>query len=83
MRTVDFAKVSANLEEYTRELDKSPLIITKRGKPVAALVAVDDLDIEALALSANLDFWAIIERSRARHAAEGGISSEDVRLRLV
>ena len=80
--TVDFAKVNANLEEYTRELDKSPLIITKKGKPVAALVAVDDLDIEALALSANPDFWAIIERSRSRHTAEGGIPSEEVRRRL-
>ena len=82
MKTVELAKINARLEEYTRELGKSPLIITKKGVPIAVLVAIDGIDVEALAVSANPDFWAIIEESRAAHDKEGGISSEEVARRL-
>jgi hypothetical protein len=37
---------------------------------------------EMVALSTNPQFMALIERSRARHRAEGGISSEEMRRRL-
>lgn len=36
-------------------------------------------DAESLSLSTNPKFLSIIERSRARHKAEGGIPIEDVR----
>ena len=38
--------------------------------------------LEAVALGKHPDFLALIERSRARQRAEGGISSEEMRRRL-
>ena len=39
-------------------------------------------DAEAISLSTNPRFLAIIERSRLRQKREGGISSEEMRRRL-
>ncbi|MCL0074055.1 DUF433 domain-containing protein [Dehalococcoidia bacterium] len=52
------------------------------GKPVAALVAIENADMETVSLSANPGFLSLIERSRVRQQAEGGISSEEMRRRL-
>jgi antitoxin (DNA-binding transcriptional repressor) of toxin-antitoxin stability system len=56
--------------------------LTVDGDPIAALVAVEKADLETLSLSTNPQFLALIERSRARQRAEGGISSEEMRRRL-
>ena len=82
MKTLEMAKATATLAEYAREVAVEPVIITVDGKPVAALVAIENTDLEAVSLSTNPKFLAIIERSRARHQAEGGIPSEEMRRRL-
>jgi antitoxin (DNA-binding transcriptional repressor) of toxin-antitoxin stability system len=58
------------------------VLLTIRGKPVAALVAVANADAETIALSMNDRFLSLIERSRARHKAEGGLSAAKMRKRL-
>ncbi len=82
MRTVELAQVKANLETYAREAEKSPVIITKNGKPIAALVAVDDFELELALTARNPNFLAIMERSRVREEAEGSISLEEMRRQL-
>ena len=42
----------------------------------------ENADLETVSLSTNPAFLALIERSRARHQAEGGLSSTEVRQRL-
>jgi antitoxin (DNA-binding transcriptional repressor) of toxin-antitoxin stability system len=59
-----------------------PLIVTKDGHTVAAVVPTDDADIEDMLLSLNPKFQSILERSQQRLESEGGISSEEVRKRL-
>ena len=56
--------------------------LTNKGQPVAALVPIDNADLETAALSTNPQFLALIERSRARVRKEGGISSEEMRRRV-
>ena len=63
-------------------LDKEPIILTVDGKPVAALMPIENADLETVALSTNPQFLALIERSRARQRSEAGISSEEMRHRL-
>jgi len=82
MKTLEMAKATASLAEYARDVDKEPVILTIDGKPVAALVPVENADIETVTLSAHPQFLAVIERSRARHKAEGGISAAEMRRRL-
>lgn len=82
MKTLELAKATASLADYAREVSKEPVIVTKGGKPVAALVAVENADLETVALSVDPQFLALIERSRTRHKAEGGISGSEMRRRL-
>jgi len=52
------------------------------GKPVAAVVPIENADLETVTLSTHPQFLALIERSRSRQKAEGGISSAEMRRRL-
>lgn len=79
MRTVEITEATGPLSEYARKARKGALVVTRRGKPVAAVVPVGGMDLESLSLSTNPDFIALIERSRARYRATGGLSLEDVR----
>jgi hypothetical protein len=52
------------------------------AKPVAALPAVEDEDMETPALSVDSTFLDLNERSRRRREMVGGISIDELRLRL-
>ena len=82
MKKLELSKATAPLAEYARDLNKEPVILTAAGKPIAALVAIENADLETVSLSTNPQFLALIERSRVRHKAEGGISSKEMRRRL-
>jgi len=82
MKKMEMEKATAPLLEYARDVRKHPVVLTVKGKPVAALVSVENADAETVSLSTNSRFLAVIERSRARHRAEGGISSAEMRRRL-
>jgi len=82
MKTLEIAKAKASLAKYARDVNKEPVILTKDGKPVAALVAIENADLETVTLSTSPQFLALIERSRARQESEGGISSTEIRRRL-
>lgn len=82
MKTLELARATASLADYARGVKKEPLVLTARGKPVAALVAIRNADFETATLSTHPRFLALIERSRVRQKAEGGISSQEMRRRL-
>jgi prevent-host-death family protein len=82
MKRVELAEATAPLSEYAQAVSQEPLIITIDGKPVAALVPIENADLETVTLSTHPQFLALIERSRARQKVEGGISSEEMRRRL-
>jgi len=82
MRTLEMSKATAPLAEYARDVNKEPMILTIGGRPVAALVPIENADLETVTLSTHPQFLALIERSRARQKAEGGISSTEMRRRL-
>ena len=82
MKKVEMAKATASLADYAREVSKEPVIVTVKGRPTAALVSIDNADLETISLSTNPEFIKLIERSRARQKAEGGISSAEMRRQL-
>jgi prevent-host-death family protein len=82
MKTVEMADAVSPLAEYAAKASAETVVVTRRGRPVAALVSVDGTDMETLSLATNPDFLAIIERSRARSPAGSGISTEEMRRRL-
>ncbi len=82
MKILEVAQATASLAEYAGDVKNEPLILTINGKPVAALVPLENADVETVTLSTHPQFLALIERSRARQKTEGGISSEEMRRRL-
>ena len=82
MKIVEQAEAKASLAAYTIDIAQEPVIVTVNGKPVAALVAIENADLETVSLSTNPAFLALVERSRARHRTEGGFSADEMRRRL-
>ena len=82
MKTVELTDATASLANYAKKAGKSAVVVTDKGRPIAALVGIADADWEAISLSTNPKFLAIIERSRQRYRREGGLTEEQVRERL-
>jgi prevent-host-death family protein len=82
VQLIEKSDATRSLAEYAEEIEAGPLVLTSHGKPVAALVSIQNADLETVSLSTNCQFLELIERSRARLRAEGGISSEEMRRRF-
>ncbi len=82
MKTLEVRRATAPLADCVQGVREEPVILTDGGKPVAALVSIENADLETVALSTHPDVLALIERSRARQRLEGGISSDELRRRL-
>ena len=82
MRTIELNEATGALGKYAQDAVKEPVVVLDHGKPIAALVAIENADLETVSLSSNPKFLAILERSRARHQAEGGVSAEEMRRRM-
>jgi len=82
MKTIEMTKAPASLAKYAREATKEAVILTDSGKPIAALVPIENADLETATLSTHPKFLALIEHSRACQKLEEGFSSEEMRRRL-
>lgn len=81
MKTVELKNASNTLAQYARTVDK-PLVVTRNGKPLAALVPIEEADLESLSLGTNPEFLALLEHSRRRLRSHGGVSAARMRKRL-
>ncbi|MCW5849412.1 MAG: type II toxin-antitoxin system prevent-host-death family antitoxin [Anaerolineae bacterium] len=79
MKVLEKEQASDSLSHYVEQVGEDTLIIVVNGKPVAALMSLEGVDDETIAVSTNPKFRAIIERSRRRDRLEGRLSSEEVR----
>ncbi len=78
MKTVEITE--ASLADYGREAGEKTWVLTRGGKPVAAVVPIPPgVDPETFALSHNADFIEIVNRSWKGYSEKGGISLEEVR----
>lgn len=82
MKVIRIEEATRSLADYACEGDAEAVVVTIDGKPVAALMPLENADLETVSLSTNPKFMRIIERSRKRHRKEGGISSAEMRRRL-
>ncbi len=82
MKIVEIAEAQATLAEYASVLTEEPVIITSNGQPIAALVTLENVDMETISLSTNPKFIELIERSRAKRRSESGVSGTEMRRRL-
>lgn len=83
MKVVEMKDATESLSAYAKKVKNEPVVVTMKGKPVAMLQPVGPhTDMENLAVTSSPKFQAIIAESRASLAAEGGISTEEMRRRV-
>lgn len=82
MKLIESVEAVGTLAEYASNIQQGPVIVTQQGRPIAALVPIENTDLETVSLSTNPQFLDLIERSRKRVQAEGGISSDEMRRRF-
>lgn len=82
MKVIEKSDATRTLAEYAEDILAGPVVLTSHGDPVAILVSIENTDLETVSLSTNQQFLDIIERSRTRVRAEGGVSSEEMRRRF-
>ena len=57
MRTIELKKASSPLAEYVTHLEDGALVVTRNGRPTAALVPLSsETDLESFGLSTNTEF---------------------------
>jgi prevent-host-death family protein len=82
MKVIEQTDATARLAEYVAEIANGAVIVTSDGRPVAALVPIENADVETVSLSTNREFPELIEHSRASVRAKGGVSSDEMRRRF-
>lgn len=82
MKVVDKHEATRTLADYASEIQGGAVIVTDNGRPVAALVPIENADLETVSLSTNRRFLDLIERSRSRAKDEGGVSADEMRRRF-
>jgi antitoxin (DNA-binding transcriptional repressor) of toxin-antitoxin stability system len=82
MKSVEIAEATAALKEYAEQLTKEPIVVTRRGKAIAALVRLRPSDLESLLVNENPAFKRIVRRSRASYKRDGGLTREQLEEQL-
>jgi prevent-host-death family protein len=73
MRIAPVAEVKARFSAYLKTSREGPVIVTRNGKPVAVLLAVEDEEeVERLVLAYSPRFQSILQAARQQiHTGEG------------
>jgi PHD/YefM family antitoxin component YafN of YafNO toxin-antitoxin module len=83
MKSVRLSAITGSLSDYAREGLREPVVVTRRGRPLVAVMPLTRFDDrESVSLATNAKFMEIIERSRARAREHGTIPLAEVRRRL-
>ena len=82
MKTIDVSQATDSLGRYARALESEPLVLTDGGRPIAALMPIDEADLDSVALGTDPRFLALIERARAEHRSGAGLPPDAVRREL-
>ena len=78
MRTLELSAASKPLAEYAKNLEGA-VVLTKRNKPIAALVSLKNVDRESLSLSSRPEFLKIIAKARGEFAAGRKLSLAEMK----
>lgn len=79
MNIAPLADVKARFSAYIKQLQASPVIITKNGKPVAVMMGIsDEDDLERIMLAVSPKFQALLDKAEKRIQETGGINHDDV-----
>ena len=80
MKIAPLAEVKDRFSAYIEECRESPIIVTRNGRPVAMIIAIEDEDdLDALLLAHNPRFVQLLDEARQRVRVTGGVSLAEMR----
>jgi hypothetical protein len=82
MKLIPLEKTALTLPEAAEMAKGDLVILTRNGKPLAAIKHLSEADWEALALENNPQFQALIADVRRSFQENGGVRIEDFRKEL-
>lgn len=78
MKIAPVADIKARLSSYLEQVEDGPVIITKNGRPVAALVAVsDEDDLERLIMAHTPRLRQLLDEAGERARRGSGIPHDE------
>lgn len=79
MKIASVADIKAHFSAYLRSAARGPVVVTRGGKPVGALLVIDDEEeLERLVLAYSPRLRTILSAARQRIRAGAGIRHEDL-----
>ncbi len=83
MKPIEMGEATKSFFKYAREARHETLVVTRKGRPMAALTPIGpQTDVENLAVSNDPEFRALIERSRRLYPVGSGLTTAEMRRRL-
>ncbi len=83
MKIAALYQVKNNLSEFVKQTLSGPVVITKNGRPCAALVYLaEDEDMESFLLSHNPRFLKLLDRAAERTERLGGTPLSELERKL-
>jgi prevent-host-death family protein len=77
VKVASVAEVKAHFSAYLKASGQGPVVVTRKGKPVAVLLAAGDKEeLERLLMAHSPKLQAILNAARARFRSGAGISHE-------
>src|ERR1051326_3912953 len=78
MKKASIAEVGTNLSAYVKATEKGPVIVTRSGKPIAILSAIEDEEeLERLMMANSPRLQAIFAAAQKRMDAGKGIPEKE------
>jgi prevent-host-death family protein len=79
MKIASVADIKAHFSAYLRAAARGPVVVTRSGKPVGVVLAIDDEEeLERLVLAYSPRLRTILDAARQRIRAGAGIRHEDL-----
>ncbi len=78
MKTMTVFEAKNNFSRALQIAEEDVVVVTRRGKPVAAIQSITEDDLEDLLLERSEAFWKMIERARKGKS----MSIDEVRKKL-
>ena len=82
MKFVSLRDLKINPSKVIGRLVKEDMVVTRRGKPAAALVYLDEDLLDEFVLVHHPTFMKEVESARAEYLKKGGIGHETMKKRL-
>lgn len=82
MRFVTLRELKINPSRVLDELGHEDVVVTRNGKPAAALIHLDEETLDEFVLAHHPKLWSEVAEARREYEQKGGVSYEQMRTRI-